>query len=43
MPKGYVFGILNKLDISIDGVNYEYHAFGLPDGTINIGTYYPIP
>jgi RHS repeat-associated protein len=27
--------------VNVDGIQIEYRAFTLPDGTINIGTYYP--
>ncbi len=29
--------------ISIGGQTIEYRAYGLDDGTINVGTYYPLP
>jgi hypothetical protein len=36
-------GQLYKGQISINGITIEYTAFGVSEGIINIGTYYPIP
>lgn len=33
-------GVVNKFQINIDGIILEYRVFVLPDGTINIGTYF---
>jgi RHS repeat-associated protein len=33
-------GVVNKFQININGITLEYRAFLLPDGTINIGTYF---
>ena len=27
--------------VTVEGQTIEYRAFTLPDGTINVGTYYP--
>lgn len=42
VDKNLKIGQFYKGQVSINGITIEYTSFGLKDGMINIGTYYPI-